>query len=73
MSPFGNLNELRAAIGPETAAILVEPVQGEGGCAPALGRLSCRALRALCDEFGLLLFFDEMQMRHGPHRQAVRP
>jgi acetylornithine/N-succinyldiaminopimelate aminotransferase len=31
---YGNLNELRAAIGPETAAVLVEPVQGEGGCAP---------------------------------------
>jgi acetylornithine/N-succinyldiaminopimelate aminotransferase len=57
---FGNLNELRAAIGGQTAAILVEPVQGEGGVRPAsLDYL--RALRATCDEFGLLLLFDEVQ------------
>jgi acetylornithine/N-succinyldiaminopimelate aminotransferase len=57
---FGNLNELRAAIDDETAAILVEPVQGEGGIRPAsLDYL--RALREVCDEFGLLLFFDEVQ------------
>ena len=57
---FGNLNELRAAITEETAAILVEPVQGEGGIRPAdLAYL--RALREVCDEFGLLLFFDEVQ------------
>ena len=57
---FGNLNELRAAITRETAAILVEPVQGEGGIRPAdLEYL--RALRVVCDEFGLLLFLDEVQ------------
>lgn len=57
---FGNLNELRAAITPQTAAILVEPIQGEGGIRPAdLAYL--RALRAVCDEFGLLLFLDEVQ------------
>jgi len=57
---FGNLNELRAAITPETAAILVEPIQGEGGIRPAdLAYL--RALREVCDEFGLLLFLDEVQ------------
>lgn len=61
---FGNLNELRAAIDDETAAILVEPVQGEGGVRPAdLDYL--RALRTICDEFGLLLFFDEVQCGMG--------
>ncbi len=57
---FGNLNETRAAIGPETAAILVEPVQGEGGVRAAPpGYL--RNLRAIADEFGLLLILDEVQ------------
>jgi len=57
---FGNLNELRAAIDGRTAAILVEPVQGEGGVRPAsLDYL--RGLRAVCDEFGLLLLLDEVQ------------
>ena len=58
--PFGNLNELRNAITKETAAILVEPVQGEGGVHPgAIDYL--RGLRAAADEFGILLFFDEVQ------------
>ena len=58
--PFGNLNELRAAVSGETAAILVEPIQGEGGIHPAdLEYL--RGLREVADEFGLLLFFDEVQ------------
>lgn len=57
---FNNLNELRAAVSGQTAAILVEPVQGEGGVRPAsLDYL--RGLRAVCDEFGLLLLFDEVQ------------
>jgi len=62
--PFGNLNELRARIGPETAAILVEPVQGEGGMrAGSVEYL--KGLRAVCDEFGLLLVFDEVQCGMG--------
>jgi len=62
--PFGNLNELRAKIGPETAAILVEPVQGEGGMrAASIDYL--KGLRAVADEFGLLLFFDEVQCGMG--------
>jgi len=61
---FGNLNELRAAIGPETAAVLVEPVQGEGGMRAATNEY-LRALREICDEFGLLLFFDEIQCGMG--------
>lgn len=58
--PFGNMNELRAAITAQTAGILVEPIQGEGGINPA--RLDyLRALRAAADEFGLLLILDEVQ------------
>ena len=57
---FGDLAATRAAIGRETAAILVEPVQGEGGIHPAPEEF-LRGLRRLCDEFGLLLFFDEVQ------------
>ncbi len=58
--PFGDLNAVRAAITDESAAILVEPIQGEGGIHPAsLDFL--RGLRAAADEFGLLLFFDEVQ------------
>ncbi|HZS82471.1 MAG TPA: aspartate aminotransferase family protein [Stellaceae bacterium] len=61
---FGNLNELRAAITKETAAILVEPIQGEGGIrAASLDYL--RGLRAVADEFGLLLVFDEVQCGMG--------
>jgi len=58
--PFGNLNEVRAAITGETAAILVEPIQGEGGINPAATDF-LRGLRAAADEYGLLLFFDEVQ------------
>jgi acetylornithine/N-succinyldiaminopimelate aminotransferase len=61
---FGNLNELRAAITDRTAAILVEPVQGEGGMTPASTDY-LKGLRAVCDEFGLLLFFDEVQCGMG--------
>ncbi|MBV8651141.1 MAG: aspartate aminotransferase family protein [Alphaproteobacteria bacterium] len=61
---FGNLNELRAAITPETAAILVEPVQGEGGIRPATVEY-LQGLRAVADEFGLLLVFDEVQSGMG--------
>ena len=62
--PFNNLNALRDAIGPETAGILVEPVQGEGGIRPAsLDFL--RGLRVACDEFGLILGMDEVQCGMG--------
>ncbi len=61
---FGNMNELRAAIGAETAAICVEPILGEGGIQPAsLDYL--RALRETADEYGLLLYFDEIQTGYG--------
>tara|TARA_R110000787_G_scaffold226512_3_gene334325 strand:- start:84921 stop:86102 length:1182 start_codon:yes stop_codon:yes gene_type:complete len=57
---YGNLNEMRAAIGPETAGILVEPVQGEGGIR-AMPEDYLRALRDIADEFDILLMFDEVQ------------
>ena len=61
---FGNLNELRAVIGPTTAGILVEPVQGEGGVVIA-DKQYFQGLRAAADEYGLLLFFDEVQTGMG--------
>ena len=62
--PFGNLNEVRARISPETAAILIEPVQGEGGMSAADAQF-LKDLRTVCDEFGLLLMFDEVQCGMG--------
>jgi acetylornithine/N-succinyldiaminopimelate aminotransferase len=61
---FVDLNAVKAAIGPETAGILIEPVQGEGGIKPAAPE-TMRALRALCDEHGLLLVLDEVQCGMG--------
>ncbi len=61
---FGNLNQVRAAVTPETAAILVEPIQGEGGIRPADADF-LKGLREACDEFGLLLLFDEVQTGMG--------
>ena len=61
---FGNLDEARAAVRPETAAILVEPVQGEGGIHPASMEYM-EGLRRMADEFGLLLFLDEIQCGMG--------
>ena len=58
--PFGDLEAVRKAVGPNTAAILVEPIQGEGGVRP-LPPGFLKALRALCDEKGLLLLVDEIQ------------
>ncbi|HRJ73286.1 MAG TPA: aspartate aminotransferase family protein [Terrimicrobiaceae bacterium] len=58
--PYGDLDAVRAAIGPKTAAILIEPVQGEGGIHIATAEF-LRGLRKLCDENNLLLLFDEIQ------------
>ncbi len=58
--PFGDLKALKDAIVPETAALMIEPVQGEGGIRPVPGPFM-RELRALCDEHGLMLIFDEIQ------------
>ncbi len=62
--PFNNLNALRDAITPETAGILIEPIQGEGGVRPAQLQF-LRDLRATCDEFGILLGLDEVQCGMG--------
>ena len=57
---YGDLDAVKAAIGPETAGIVVEPVQGEGGIRPAdPGFL--RGLRGLADEHDLALVYDEVQ------------
>ncbi len=59
-APWGDLDAVRALIGPETAGILVEPIQGEGGVRVG-SRAFIRGLRDLCDEHGLLLVMDEVQ------------
>lgn len=62
--PFDDLDAMAAAVGPETVAILVEPLQGEGGVVvPKPGYLP--GLRALCDRQKLLLIFDEIQTGFG--------
>jgi acetylornithine/N-succinyldiaminopimelate aminotransferase len=58
--PFGDLDALKAAVGETTAAILLEPVQGEGG-ARSWPDASLKAIRDLCDETGTLLIYDEIQ------------
>ena len=62
--PFGDRRALQAMIGPETAAILIEPIQGEGGIRPVPPQ-DLRELRALCDRHGLLLILDEIQTGMG--------
>jgi len=62
--PLGDLDAVKAAIGPATAGILIEPVQGEGGVRAA-DPAFFRALRELCDAHGLLLMFDEVQTGMG--------
>ncbi len=62
--PLGNLNETRAAITGETAAIMIEPVQGEGGINPASAEF-LKGLREAADEFGLMLIYDEIQCGMG--------
>ncbi|WP_293679807.1 aspartate aminotransferase family protein [uncultured Phenylobacterium sp.] len=59
-APFGDLDALKALVGPTTAAIILEPVQGEGG-ARSWPDADLRAIRQLCDETGTLLIYDEIQ------------
>jgi acetylornithine/N-succinyldiaminopimelate aminotransferase len=58
--PFDDEAALKAAIGPETAALMIEPIQGEGGLRSVPMRV-LKQLRELCDEHGLMLIFDEIQ------------
>ena len=58
--PFADLEATKKAIGPATAAILIEPIMGEGGVR-VVPHAFLRALRKLCDDNGLLLIFDEIQ------------
>ncbi|TCR68828.1 aspartate aminotransferase family protein [Bosea sp. BK604] len=58
--PFDDEKALKAAITDETAALLIEPIQGEGGLRTVPTRF-LKLLRELCDEHGLLLIFDEIQ------------
>jgi acetylornithine aminotransferase len=62
--PFDDVDALRARIGPATGAVLLEPIQGEGGVrCPSPEYL--KQVRAICDEAGLLLIFDEIQTGMG--------
>ena len=58
--PFNHIEKLRAAVSEDTAAVIVEPVQGEGGVRPASPDY-LRAARRICDEAGAVLVFDEIQ------------
>jgi len=58
--PLGDLEAVEAAIGPQSAAIMIEPIQGEGGVR-VVPAAFLRGLRAICDEHRLLLIFDEVQ------------
>lgn len=58
--PFGDIAAVKDAITEETAGILIEPVQGEGGIRP-VSKEFMQELRQLCDEYGLLLILDEVQ------------
>ena len=58
--PFNNPAKLRGAVGADTAAVLIEPVQGEGGVRPASAEF-LQAAREACDDAGALLVFDEIQ------------
>lgn len=62
--PWGDLAALKAAVSDQTCAVIIEPIQGEGGIRPA-GQAFLRELRAICDATGTLLIFDEVQCGMG--------
>ena len=62
--PFGDLEATKKAIGPNTCAILIEPIMGEGGVR-VVPNAFLKALRELCDKHDLLLLFDEVQSGMG--------
>jgi acetylornithine/N-succinyldiaminopimelate aminotransferase len=63
-APFGDLEAVKKLVGPTTAGIIIEPVQGEGGVRAASDEF-LRGLRKLCDDNGALLIFDEVQSGAG--------
>ncbi|MFZ1682135.1 MAG: aspartate aminotransferase family protein [Rhizobiaceae bacterium] len=63
-APLGDIEAVRRLIGPETAGILIEPIQGEGGIREASVPF-LKELRTLCDDHGMLLIFDEVQTGAG--------
>ena len=63
-APLNNTNVVRDMVDDETAGILVEPIQGEGGIRGTTAQF-LKDLRAICDEFGLLLFYDEIHTGFG--------
>ncbi len=63
-APLNDMAALKAAIGPQTCAIMLEPIQGEGGIR-AIPTETLRAIRKLCDDNGLLLIMDEVQTGMG--------
>lgn len=63
-APFGDLDALEPLVGPTTAAVILEPVQGEGGVRAASDEY-LRGLRKLADKHGFLLIFDEVQSGAG--------
>jgi acetylornithine/N-succinyldiaminopimelate aminotransferase len=63
-APFGDLEELKKLVGPTTAAVILEPVQGEGGVRE-VAHDYLRALRKLADDTGFLIIFDEVQSGAG--------
>ncbi|MEM6932667.1 MAG: aspartate aminotransferase family protein [Pseudomonadota bacterium] len=62
--PFGDLAATKAAVSEKTAAVMIEPIQGEGGIRPVPTKF-LRELRDLCDQTGALLIFDEIQCGMG--------
>ena len=66
-----DLAAVEAAIGPETGAILIEPIQGEGGVR-VIPPAFLRGLREICDRHGLLLIFDEVQTGIGRTGRVLR-
>ncbi len=76
---FNDLESVKALVNDKTCAIILEPVQGEGGLQPATEEF-LKGVRALCDEKGLLLIFDEVQCGMGRtgymyawQRYGIRP
>jgi len=69
--PYNDIEAARAAIGAKTCAVIVEPIQGEGGVIPA-DPAFLRALREACDTHGALLIFDEVQTGVGRTGSSMR-